>query len=69
MVRVGYLILSDLSKWSPGGKKEGAANTEHSFKEPDLEQWGKGEDTQGGRRLGDGAAEMPRAEEPGTRSR
>lgn len=66
---MGRLILSDLSKWSPGGKKEGAANTEHSFKEPDLEHWGKGEDSQGGRRLGDGAAEMPRAEDPGTRSR
>ena len=33
------MILSDLSKWPPGGKKEGAANTEHPLTEPDLEHW------------------------------
>lgn len=65
-------FLFHLDEWSPGGKTEGTSNTDLSFKGADLEDWGRGKDIGGERRMGDGAEnetpgamETPRAEEPG----
>ena len=46
-------------EWSPGGKRDGAAKKDPSFKDPDLEDWGRGEDIRGECRLREALTTRP----------